>query len=47
MVRHVDRHRSLLQPGTPTEKVLLTGTDFAAMEKPDEFAQSVLNVLES
>ena len=48
MVRHLDRHKSLLQQGTPTEKVLLAGTgDFAAMEKPKEFAQSVLNFFES
>ena len=46
VARFVDAHISYVSPGVPTKKVILEGCgDYAASEKPEEFARHVLQFL--
>ena len=43
---HMERHRSLLPPGTPGDTAIIQGAgDFAALERPEEFARIVVEYL--
>lgn len=43
---HMERHLSLLPPDTPVETAVIEGAgDFAALERPQEFARIVMDYL--
>ena len=45
-VRHLEHHRSLMSPTTPVETVIIKDAGiFAPMEKPEEFAQILMDFL--